>query len=106
MTGKHIGFYSSYTGSANVNKYSCADGTTQNSGTFTGTGSNDRAYLVKSGTSSIKYYYNGVLKGTLTANIPTGSASTAPIFVAATSLGTSSNGTAQVFWAQYTKEAF
>lgn len=102
MTGKHIGWFATHNGGA-VYKYSCADGTTQNSGTYTGTGNTNRCYVKKTGTSSIQYYYNGSLVGTLSANLPTG-ATQYPIAFAVVNWGAGSSQTMQCGTVEYTIE--
>jgi hypothetical protein len=105
MTGKHIGWFGQRESATTTHRYTCADGTTQNSGTFTGTGGSDFAYIQKNSTTNIKYYYNGTLVGTLTANLPTG-ATQYPISASATNVFTSANNTFQMYFAEYTKDVY
>lgn len=104
LTGKHFGWHSIRTGGSNTHSYSCADGTTQNSGTFIATGGTDTCYIQKKN-SSIRYYYNGTLIGTLSANIPTGGTQY-PFSASVSNDSTIGNLTFQLGSFEYTREIY
>jgi hypothetical protein len=107
QTGHHIGWITSIASSTRTDKYSVGDGTTQSSGTFTSsTGPVDVYYIVGTGTSSMKFYKNGTLVGTLTSNIPSGYADSQIVLGNSNGNSNTANVARTISMAEYTKELY